>query len=128
MKTERFDTSPLDLEIGLQVVMRNPKSNLWDIKGTVVSIRQGGRSCYVKTDSSNRTYLRNRRLLRVDKTQQVTETECFVISWRELPKAISSCLRRAAKPWQVKKPDYKSAGGKKRRVVFNSTKDQVFIY
>ena len=48
LKTERFDTSPLDLEIGLQVVMRNPKSNLWDIKGTVVSVRPGGRSCYVK--------------------------------------------------------------------------------
>ena len=40
-KTERLDTSPLDLEIGLQVVMRNPKTNLWDIKGTIVSIRQG---------------------------------------------------------------------------------------
>ena len=72
--------------------------------------------------------MRNRRLLRVDKTQQAIEIDCFVISWKELPKAISSCLRRAAKPWQVKKPDYKSAGGKERSVVFDNTKDQVFIY
>ena len=38
LKVERFDTSPMDLRIGLEVVMRDPKSNLWDIKGTVVSI------------------------------------------------------------------------------------------
>merc|ERR1712059_119700 len=40
LKVERFDTSPMDLRIGLEVVMRDPKSNLWDIKGTVVSIDQ----------------------------------------------------------------------------------------
>ena len=108
--------------------MRNPKTDLWDIKGTVVSIRPGGRSCYVKTATSNRTYLHNRRLLCVDKTQQVTETECFVISWQEAPMSVTSCLRAAKRLWQSGSPEYIGAGGKKRAVLFTSQADQVITY
>ena len=72
--------------------------------------------------------MRNRRLLRVDRTQQVIEAECFVITWREAPQAVPSCLRAATPPWQAKKPSYKSVGGRKRRVVFTNTQDEVFIY
>ena len=79
LKVEQFDTSPMDLKIGLEVAMMNPKSNLWDIKGTVVNIQPGGRSCYVKTATSNRTYLCNRRLLHVNRTQLETKAECFEI-------------------------------------------------
>ena len=128
LKTEHLDTSPLDLEVGLKVVMRNSKTNRWDVKGEVISIRAGGRSCYVKTSNSNRTYLRNRRLLRVDKTQQIVEEETFAISWSQAPQAGHSCLSAAKKPWQVKKPSYITAKAKVRSVEFDPTKDKVFYY
>ena len=79
-RVERLDTSPLELEVGLDVVMRDPISKCWDIPGTVVSIRPGGLLCYVKTAGSNRTYLRNRQLLWVDTAWQVTEEECYEVT------------------------------------------------
>ena len=56
-RVEKFDTSPLELTISLQVVMRDAVSKRWEIPATVVSLRPGGRSAYVKTEGSNRTYL-----------------------------------------------------------------------
>ena len=64
-KTERLDTLPFKLAVGLRVLMRDTVSKKWSIPGYVVSIRPGGRSAYVKTDNNNRVYLRNRRLLRI---------------------------------------------------------------
>ena len=82
----------------------------------------------MKTAASNRTYLRNRRLLCIDKTQQETEAECFEISWQELPPTVTSCLKAVTQPWQLSNSSYISAGGKKRSVVFTIREDQVFVY
>ena len=84
-KIEKFDTSPLELTVGLQVVMRDTVSKRQDIPATVVSLQPGGRSAYMKTEGSNRTYLRNHRLLRVDTARQVTEATTYVVTCLEHP-------------------------------------------
>ena len=38
LKTERLDTSPMELEVGLKIIMRNSKTNRWDVKGEVISV------------------------------------------------------------------------------------------
>ena len=128
LKTERLDTSPMELEVGLKVIMRNSKTNRWDVKGEVISVRPGGRSCYVKTESSNRTYLRNRRLLRVDPTLQTVTEESFAISWTQARWAKPSCLSALKKPWQVRQPSYITTKTKGKSVEFNPAKPEVFCY
>ena len=82
----------------------------------------------MKTANSNRTYLRNRRLLQVDSTQQETKAECFEISWQEPPQSVTSCLRAATLPWQPSKSSCIKTGGKRRSVTFTSEEDQVSVY
>ena len=128
LQTQRLDTSPMDLATGMKVIMRNSKTNKWDVKGEVISVRPGGRSCYIKLEGSNRTYLRNRRLLRVDPELQTVTEESFAISWTQAPQGTLTCLARQREPWQAKKSGYitKKEGG--RYVEFSTEEPTVFYY
>ena len=71
----RFDASPFKLKVEMKVVLRDLKLKKCDIKGEVVSIREGGKSCYIRNDESGHTYLRNCRLLCVNMTLESTTEE-----------------------------------------------------
>ena len=90
---ERLDTSPFKLTVGLKVLMHDTVTKWWEIPGEVVSIHPGGRSAYIKTESNNRTYLRNRRLLRVDTAIQSNYETSFEITCEECSPGLPSSLR-----------------------------------
>ena len=64
------------LQVGQKVYLQNPLIGRWDSTGTIVSIRENGRSYEVEGENG-RKYLRNRRFLRPKTfgTEVVVETE-----------------------------------------------------
>ena len=95
-RTERLDTSPLDLEVGLRVLLRDRTSKQWEIPGTVVSVRPGGRSAYIKLENNGKTYLRNCTLLRIDTATQSVDETCFKITCEVSPAGLHRSLRAPA--------------------------------
>ena len=86
----------MDLAIGMKILlMRDSISKRWDIPAEVTQIRQGGRSAYVRSHGSERTYLRNRRLLRIDTVVKDNENFSYLISWEQSLRSLVSSL----KPW-----------------------------
>ena len=67
MKTKkRLDTTPVELKIGMNVLLQGMNSKLWDIKGVVKEIRARGWLAYIYVPEKEKTYLRNGRYIRVD--------------------------------------------------------------
>ena len=53
------------LKVGDSVVLQDPKSDLWDIRGKITKIRNNGRSYWVET-LEGESYLRGRPMIRND--------------------------------------------------------------
>ena len=89
----------------------------------MVSVRPGGRSAYVKTEGSNRTYLRNHRLLRVDTASQVTEAITYEVTCKECSPSLVSSLQGPGRPWQLIHHHYmRPKQGEKKSVLFGPSK------
>ena len=65
-----------NLEIGDEVFIQSPFTNKWDVQGTVITVRNDGRSYEVRT-RDNKVYLRNRRFLRpkIDFTDDINSDD-----------------------------------------------------
>ena len=66
-RKESFDkhTKPLSqLKIGQEVYIQNPFNGKWDSSGSIVSMRENGRSYEIRMDNG-KVFLRNRRFLRI---------------------------------------------------------------
>ena len=61
-----MDTAPVELKIGMNVLLQGVNSKLWNIQGVVKEIRAGGWSAYIYVPEKNKTYLRNIRFIKVD--------------------------------------------------------------
>lgn len=52
------------LKLGQRIEIQNVKSKRWDMRGTVMPIREGGASYYIHIDGDDKNVLRNRIFLR----------------------------------------------------------------
>ena len=59
---------------GDKIVTQNLRTGLWDIRGTVESVRENGRSYWIRTEEDD-TYLRGRKLIRHRHTDRQTDEE-----------------------------------------------------
>ena len=57
---KRLDTTPIELTVGMEVLLQGVKSKLWNIEGVVKEIRPGGHSAFIFVPEKDKTYLRNR--------------------------------------------------------------------
>ena len=71
----RLNTTPVELKVGMHIILQGAISKLWNIKGQVVSIRPGGCSAYIHVPERNKTYLCNRRYIKVDRSLEYTDME-----------------------------------------------------
>ena len=91
----------MDLTIDMEILlMRDSISKKWDIPAEVTQIRQGGRSAYMRSHGSERTYLRNRRLLRIDTVVLDTENCSYLISCKQSLRSLVSSLKLWADRWE----------------------------
>ena len=67
----RKKTSSVMLRIGERVEVQNHKTKRWDMKGTVMRMRESGVSYYVLIDGEERSVLRNRKFLRPSSESRV---------------------------------------------------------
>ena len=72
---KRLNTTPVELKPGMNMILQGAISKLWNIKGQVVSIRPGGQSAYIHVPEKNKTYLRNRRFIKVDMSLEYINEE-----------------------------------------------------
>ena len=61
---ERKKTPSVPLKVGQRIEIQNVKSKRWDMRGTVMRMREGGVSYYVLIDGDDKHVLRNRIFLR----------------------------------------------------------------
>ena len=52
----------------MHVILQGAHSKLWNIKGQVVSIHPGGCSAYIHVPEKDKTYLHNRRYIKIDRS------------------------------------------------------------
>ena len=72
---KRLDTTPVELKVGMEVLLQGVNSKLWNIQGVVKEIRAGGRSAYVYVPEKDKTYLRNRRFIKVNRSLEYIADE-----------------------------------------------------
>ena len=71
-KVSRFGRNVVEMEEGLNVLLQDDKTKLFNIEAVVARVCEGGRRAYVQgKDKGGRvtTFLRNRRFMIVDETQ-----------------------------------------------------------
>ena len=61
-----FDTNPIELKPGLQVLLQGVKCKLWNIEGEIVEVRPSGRSAIIYVPEKQSSYLRNRRFMKLN--------------------------------------------------------------
>ena len=77
----------------------------------------------MKTEGSNRMYLHNRRLLRVDTASQVTEAIMYAITCKNSSPGLVSSLRGPGQLWQLLHHHYmRPKQGEKKLVLFGPCK------
>ena len=69
----RKKTPSVILRIGQRVEIQNHVTKRWDMKGTIMRMRESGVSYYVLIDGEERSVLRNRKFLRPSSESQVPE-------------------------------------------------------
>ena len=68
----------IPLKIGQRIEIQNVKSKRWDMRGTVMRMREGGASYYVLIDGDDKNVLRNRIFLRPLKESELPgEASCM---------------------------------------------------
>ena len=72
---KRLDTTPVELKIGMDILLQGVNSKLWNIQGVVKEIRAGGRSAYIYVPEKDKTYLRNRRYIKVNRSLEYIADE-----------------------------------------------------
>ena len=88
---KKLDTVPLELKEGMEVLLQGIKTKLWNIEGVVKQVRPGGHSAFIYIPSKDKTYLMNRRFMKLNialeyEDDKSESNSCFALSvqrWRK---------------------------------------------
>ena len=108
------------LRVGERIEIQNVKSLRWDMRGTVMRVRDGGASYFVLIDGDDKVVLRNKKFLRStnesDLTQAQASPECHRLAGGKSPHTSSGS------------PTKRVTRSKGKRLRFDLRNNQVFEY
>ena len=104
---KRLDTSPVELKVGMEVLLQGVNNKLWNIEGVVKEVHPGSQSAFIYVPAKEKTYLRNRRFIKVNKSleyDQANFDSCLALNVQQKGKqAKKSILNQSKTPMRKEK-------------------------